>query len=183
VSIDGGNNSAGTLTRRQSATLLGVSTSSVRRLEGTALHPVRGADGVVQFDAAEGERVAEMHRTRPHTPPAAPEHKPAEVPHLGTSATNALGDPERLTRVEAQVRQLQDLGVKLAQAVRQLQAAHAPDELRRRVERLEVRLSHLRAELATMGECECPGGAALSVRCMFCGHRAELRIAAEDGAG
>ena len=46
-----------TLTRAQVAARLGISTSSVRRLEGIELHPVQDARGVWRFDSAEVARV------------------------------------------------------------------------------------------------------------------------------
>ena len=46
------------LTRAEAAALLRCSISSVRRLEGDALHPVVGADGVHRFDPAEIARLA-----------------------------------------------------------------------------------------------------------------------------
>jgi len=52
------------MTRRQVAERLGISTSSVRRLEGVRLHPTLDEDGVWRFDAA--ELAAEpVHRRRP----------------------------------------------------------------------------------------------------------------------
>jgi hypothetical protein len=46
------------LTRAEAAALLRCSSSSVRRLEGDALHPIVGADGVHRFDPAEIARLA-----------------------------------------------------------------------------------------------------------------------------
>lgn len=46
------------LTRAEAAALLRCSISSVRRLEGDALHPIVGADGVHRFDPAEIARLA-----------------------------------------------------------------------------------------------------------------------------
>jgi hypothetical protein len=55
-----------TLTRANVAELLGVSTSTVRRLEGSTLHPVQSRSGVWWFDAEQVERLraSETHRTR-----------------------------------------------------------------------------------------------------------------------
>jgi hypothetical protein len=46
-----------TLKRQNVAELLGVSTSTVRRLEGRTLHPVQDRDGTWWFDPAEVERL------------------------------------------------------------------------------------------------------------------------------
>jgi hypothetical protein len=51
------------LTRRDVAVRLGISVSSVRRMEGVHLFPTQGADGVWRFDAAEIEYFASR---RPH---------------------------------------------------------------------------------------------------------------------
>lgn len=53
------------LTRADVAELLHCSISSVRRLEGDALHPIVGADGVHRFDPAEIARVASHRSVRP----------------------------------------------------------------------------------------------------------------------
>lgn len=50
------------LTRAQVARKLGRSIATVRRLEGSVLHPVRDAQGVYCFDAGEVERVARERR-------------------------------------------------------------------------------------------------------------------------
>lgn len=42
-----------TLTRRDVEEALGISTASVRRLEGKSLHPTKGEDGIVRFDPDE----------------------------------------------------------------------------------------------------------------------------------
>jgi hypothetical protein len=52
------------LTRAEAAALLRCSISSVRRLEGEALHPIVGADGVHRFDPAELARVASHRSSR-----------------------------------------------------------------------------------------------------------------------
>lgn len=57
--------SAALLTRAEAAALLHCSISSVRRLEGDALHPVVGADGVHRFDPTELARVASHRLARP----------------------------------------------------------------------------------------------------------------------
>lgn len=49
---------AGSMTRGQVARRLGVALASVRRLEGTRLHPRQGADGAWLFDPDEVESVA-----------------------------------------------------------------------------------------------------------------------------
>ena len=49
---------AALLTRAEAAALLRCSISSVRRLEGDALHPIVGPDGVHRFDPAEIARLA-----------------------------------------------------------------------------------------------------------------------------
>ena len=54
---------SGLLTRADVAALLRCSISSVRRLEGDALHPIVGADGVHRFDPAEVARVAGQRTT------------------------------------------------------------------------------------------------------------------------
>jgi len=46
------------VTRRRVAERLGISVTSVRRLEGTRLHPKRDTHGVWLFDAAEVEALA-----------------------------------------------------------------------------------------------------------------------------
>lgn len=53
------------LTRAEVAALLHCSISSVRRLEGDALHPIIGADGVHRFDPAEIARIAGGRSARP----------------------------------------------------------------------------------------------------------------------
>ena len=53
------------LTRADVTALLHCSISSVRRLEGDALHPIVGADGVHRFDPAEIARVASHRAVRP----------------------------------------------------------------------------------------------------------------------
>jgi transcriptional regulator with XRE-family HTH domain len=50
-----------TLTRQQVAARLGVSVSSVRRLEFAELHPVRGPNGALLFDPAEVDRIPKRH--------------------------------------------------------------------------------------------------------------------------
>jgi len=57
-------NGTAPLTRGRVAALLGVSTSSVRRMEGRHLHPTTGPDGVRLFDAAEVEAVARTRARR-----------------------------------------------------------------------------------------------------------------------
>jgi hypothetical protein len=60
------NQQTASLTRAQVAAHLGVSTSTVRRMEGSLLHPVTGDDGVHRFDP--GELASAMERrssTRP----------------------------------------------------------------------------------------------------------------------
>ena len=49
--------SKATLTRAEVAARLGISTSSVRRLEGVHLHPVQDDRGTWRFDSAELDRV------------------------------------------------------------------------------------------------------------------------------
>lgn len=63
-----------TLTRSQVADTLGVSISSVRRLEGDRLHPTVGPDGANHFDPAEVTALATELSTkrRPRPTPAAP---------------------------------------------------------------------------------------------------------------
>jgi hypothetical protein len=53
-----------TLTRGEVAAQLGTSIASVRRMEGAALHPTRGADGVHRFDSAEVAVVAAKRAER-----------------------------------------------------------------------------------------------------------------------
>lgn len=62
------------LTRSEVAERLGVSISSVRRLEGDRLHPERGADGTNYFDPAEVADLATVLATerRPTKPTSAP---------------------------------------------------------------------------------------------------------------
>jgi hypothetical protein len=62
--IDAGTQEGCTLTRVQVAKRLGISTSSVRRLEWDQLHPAVDARGVHRFDPAEVDRVARPHRSR-----------------------------------------------------------------------------------------------------------------------
>jgi hypothetical protein len=52
------------LTRREVAERLGISVSSVRRLEGVGLHPVLDDDGVWRFDPAELERMPVQRKPR-----------------------------------------------------------------------------------------------------------------------
>lgn len=52
------------ITREQAAAELGVDVSTVRRMEGRELHPVKGRDGVHRFDPAEVVAVA-ARRGRP----------------------------------------------------------------------------------------------------------------------
>jgi len=54
----------GLLTRADVAALLRCSISSVRRLEGDALHPIVGPDGVHGFDPAEAARVGGQRTAR-----------------------------------------------------------------------------------------------------------------------
>jgi hypothetical protein len=54
-------------TRSAAAAILQVSVTTIRRWEGTMLHPVRGADGIHLFDPTE---VQELARRRPTPPPA-----------------------------------------------------------------------------------------------------------------
>ena len=56
---------APTLTRAQVAQRLGISISSVRRLEGGALHPLKDASGVYRFAAAEVEAARASRKSRP----------------------------------------------------------------------------------------------------------------------
>jgi hypothetical protein len=55
----------GTLTRSEAARRLGVTTTTIRRFEGTRLHPRVAADGTRLFTADEVERLA---RSRAVTP-------------------------------------------------------------------------------------------------------------------
>src|SRR5688572_27934012 len=52
------------LTRLEVATRLGISASSVRRLEGVHLHPVQDDRGVWRFDPAELDRVPQRSTPR-----------------------------------------------------------------------------------------------------------------------
>jgi hypothetical protein len=53
------------LTRANAAALLRCSISSVRRLEGDALHPIVGSDGIHRFDPAEIARLASSRSPLP----------------------------------------------------------------------------------------------------------------------
>jgi transcriptional regulator with XRE-family HTH domain len=60
-----------TLTRADVARRLGISRSSVRRLEGGELHPELGADGIWRFDPAElRSSVTATRSVRPSARPA-----------------------------------------------------------------------------------------------------------------
>ena len=59
---------AATLTRNEVAKLLRCSISTVRRLEGTELHPTVGPDGVHVFDPKELLRIAEERAARTDVP-------------------------------------------------------------------------------------------------------------------
>lgn len=52
------------LTRREVAEQLGISVSSVRRLEGTTLHPVQDEHGVWRFDASTLDAVPARRQRR-----------------------------------------------------------------------------------------------------------------------
>lgn len=67
----GGTLPSGTLTRGKAAEALGVSRTTLRRMEGTELHPRRGANGVRLFDATEVQEVVRRTRTRMLSPRAA----------------------------------------------------------------------------------------------------------------
>ena len=61
-----------TLTRADVADRLGISTSTVRRMEWVQLHPVQDANGVWRFDPAELDGIApqaKRSRSRPLAPP------------------------------------------------------------------------------------------------------------------
>lgn len=53
------------ITRAQVARRLGRSIATVRRLEGSVLHPSRDVDGVYRFDASEVDRVVAERAARP----------------------------------------------------------------------------------------------------------------------
>ena len=57
-------NNAAWLTRREVAERLGISVSSVRRLEGSTLHPVQDEDGVRLFDASTLDAVPTRRKRR-----------------------------------------------------------------------------------------------------------------------
>src|SRR5437868_5505797 len=52
----------GKLTRAEVARRLGVSVTTLRRMEGTKLHPMRRSDGVHMFDATEVEAAVVTYR-------------------------------------------------------------------------------------------------------------------------
>jgi len=65
------------LTRSQVARRLGKSLATVRRLEGSSLHPRRDDNGVHWFDESEVKRLADSRRTTRRMPERAPP-QPAE---------------------------------------------------------------------------------------------------------
>jgi hypothetical protein len=123
------------LTRSQVARRLGKSLATVRRLEGSSLHPSRDDNGVHWFDESEVQRLADNRRTTRRSPGRAG-HQPREsgdrversdwwiqrLEHVKPAEVAARPDPEQeerrgardpatsleVERLESRVRGLED---------------------------------------------------------------------------
>src|SRR5688572_28098770 len=88
----------GRLTRSQAARRLGVSVTTLRRMEGAVLHPEKGPGGVRIFDVSEVEASFLRVRASRHSPAAADGEIAAEVFALLDDGLNPV-DVVKRTRV------------------------------------------------------------------------------------
>lgn len=105
------------LTRSQVAKRLGKSIATVRRLEGSALHPIQDRDGVHRFDAREVDAVKRGRRSpsaiqwpparetdsSDHDPPFEPEQRPRQAARFDEALRVERDLREQLAAAKARI--------------------------------------------------------------------------------
>jgi hypothetical protein len=114
------------VSRREAATILGVSITSVRRLEDNELHAHVADDGSHHFDEREVRELAARlgHRPAPELPASG---ESSEPPPATPQSTLPVSDSDRLAILERRVQQLGQGLRLLGEAVQEHEASpHGP---------------------------------------------------------
>jgi hypothetical protein len=115
--VKAGTRSSGSLTRSQAARRLGVSVTTLRRMEGDLLHPEKGPGGVRLFDLAEVEAAFVRVRASRHSTTVEDGELAAEVFALFDEGLNPVDVVKRMRVAPDVVERLQSQWARMRRSV------------------------------------------------------------------
>jgi hypothetical protein len=136
----------GMMTRGQVAKRIGKSIATVRRLEGSQLHPKKDANGYMRFDPNEVERVARALRQRKRRPLPSSFFPDAS---LEIDDDHEVEDPEDIQH-RARMKQAEAEAEARAAARRAERVRFEQEEERREAERLQDLQAHATQQLTDL---------------------------------